>query len=665
MSLIIYCLNLTITYVLCLSIECDGIDVTVFFMSIDTALVPLESSLHGLERRKLRNITKRDLQAAIKYGTKTRGHPCQLTGDIRWKYEFADVIYITDSSSEREITSYVKPITLPMLKLEQADRIKFEVHQRLAQNNPQVCTSHTVLVIGFKNFNNVDQSASMKTCDVENFKTRSDAVYGHIALEFITMQLESGASYTDVVSIVEMRDSASIVIDRGPVCKYLYNKIVSLQQYSKPFGHGNYVPAIATVENLLAPELNNSQCACVVLFLSDGQPSDYSTGYSRVNICSFSEDLCDRLEKFANGFGRQLTFGCVGFTNGKIDLPFLKLMADSVTKGGSKGVYFHSQLDSASLIQSLTHLSMSLLQTKMRMTMLEPSVAKISQKVKWELQNFDGENSNIYDEGWIRYLDDTELWEYIPDSNPDYFNWSPRKRLHKNAVGFAKRERIFGQGAERIVYELREIGVVNKELKFVGERLVAKDNRFYNPNPSALSNMKFHTGFAKTQFKASKIAEEFNCLVASIMKRNVRIVFLKCYCYVYGGDGYLVEKLIDSEKYCKWNDNKGSVLNSKNFKNISLRGDDFDASEFLQAFSHWSFRKSNRRNLLCDLQGVLTQNATGVLFELTDPVIHHDSKADTKRKFGLTDHGKVGIRNFFKSHSCSSTCKLLGLGSES
>lgn len=39
-----------------------------------TALILVESSLHGRERRSQRAIVKRDLQAAVKYGQRTGGH---------------------------------------------------------------------------------------------------------------------------------------------------------------------------------------------------------------------------------------------------------------------------------------------------------------------------------------------------------------------------------------------------------------------------------------------------------------------------------------------------------------------------------------------------------------------------------------------------------------
>jgi hypothetical protein len=337
-------------------------------------------------------------------------------------------------------------------------------------------------------------------------------------------------------------------------------------------------------------------------------------------------------------------------------------MAASIVKGGAEGYYFHSQLDSESLINSLTHLGTSLLQTKMRMTKLEPEEAKIAQQVKWDYSNFDSETSEFYDEGWRYFYEGTVLWEYIPNSNPEMFDWVPRERLNPNAVGFAKRERIFGQGAERIVYELREFGVLGKELGFIGQRYVAKDNRFRNDKQSALTNMKFHTVFAKTQRLASEIAAKFNRAMANLSDNRVTIVFLECFCYVYEDvDGFLVERLIDKSKYRKWNDNRGTVNGLGNsFEQMSVKEGTFDQSEFLQAFSHWSYRDSCRKYLVCDLQGVFTENETEKLFELTDPVIHHESVKGIRKRFGRTDHGKEGIKNFFKSHICGNTCQLLG-----
>lgn len=88
--------------------------------------------------------------------------------------------------------------------------------------------------------------------------------------------------------------------------------------------------------------------------------------------------------------------------------------------------------------------------------------------------------------------------------------------------------------------------------------------------------------------------------------------------------------------------------------------------DYLQAFSHFSYWKSGRRMLVCDLQGVMTRNASSDdgpagVFELTDPVIHYCSKTGRKQVYGRTDLGKKGMHKFFRTHECNDVCRLLGL----
>mmetsp|Transcript_24381 Transcript_24381/g.54245 ORF Transcript_24381/g.54245 Transcript_24381/m.54245 type:complete len:136 (+) Transcript_24381:742-1149(+) len=70
-----------------------------------------------------------------------------------------------------------------------------------------------------------------------------------------------------------------------------------------------------------------------------------------------------------------------------------------------------------------------------------------------------------------------------------------------------------------------------------------------------------------------------------------------------------------------------------------------------QAFSHWTYTYTNGESLVCDVQGVL-----GRSFQLTDPAIHSPT-----RRFGPTDHGRNGQRNFFKSHECNPLCRVMHL----
>jgi hypothetical protein len=79
------------------------------FVSQRTSAITLLSSIHGREGRAQRLISKLILQAAVKYGTREVAPPINGRGDYRLKFTFADVVYITDISGAREITSYAIP----------------------------------------------------------------------------------------------------------------------------------------------------------------------------------------------------------------------------------------------------------------------------------------------------------------------------------------------------------------------------------------------------------------------------------------------------------------------------------------------------------------------------------------------------------------------------
>ena len=55
-------------------------------VELATSYVEIISHIHGSQRRAERSIDKRDLQAAVKHGTKEIQH---CNGEIRYKYTFA------------------------------------------------------------------------------------------------------------------------------------------------------------------------------------------------------------------------------------------------------------------------------------------------------------------------------------------------------------------------------------------------------------------------------------------------------------------------------------------------------------------------------------------------------------------------------------------------
>ncbi len=104
--------------------------------------IQIVSSIHGRQRRSQRDITKRDLQSAIKYGNKIKGKTSKKHGET-WIYEFAEVVYVTDYTSTIEITSWAVelPISEVIISEELEDSIK-EAKRRIV-DNPAIITSHT------------------------------------------------------------------------------------------------------------------------------------------------------------------------------------------------------------------------------------------------------------------------------------------------------------------------------------------------------------------------------------------------------------------------------------------------------------------------------------------------------------------------------------------
>jgi hypothetical protein len=161
----------------------------------------------------------------------------------------------------------------------------------------------------------------------------------------------------------------------------------------------------------------------------------------------------------------------------------------------------------------------------------------------------------------------------------------------------------------------------------------------------------------------------------------------------YGFKDVLVEKMFDTGRFTwtKWNNNSGPVdgkwkhmpidvryeLRRLNLGATEIIEEDEDAqddrssdedetnnsqlipmsdfvedtspSEYLQAFSHFSYRFTNKRVMVCDLQGVYNTDLCPPTIEMTDPAIHCSSlKGRRSMFFGRTDKGKTGMELFFK-----------------
>lgn len=274
--------------------------------------------------------------------------------------------------------------------------------------------------------------------------------------------------------------------------------------------------------------------------------------------------------------------------------------------------------------------------------------------------------------------------------------WLDRPFLSNLAAGFAVKKKMFGEGAERIVFEMTEIDAACQP---VGIPLVAKDSKYNMAGGTSRSG--FHKIFVETQMKASKLALKFN---AAMDRRGVDqaiplVHFLPCSIYEtnLSRSNYLAEKRLNPDNYTKWNDNAGGLdgIARRNIAPVEgglvtfAEGDEEEEEEdevqeaeeevrgvfektprqielegriltkdIPQAFSHWTFFYSKRTFLVCDLQGELNMDGSVPFFELTDPCVHSQGRGG---RFGATDKGGRGMTQFFSTHHCNPLCELLGL----
>lgn len=106
------------------------------------------------------------------------------------------------------------------------------------------------------------------------------------------------------------------------------------------------------------------------------------------------------------------------------------------------------------------------------------------------------------------------------------------------------------------------------------------------------------------------------------------------------------EEYIDGQ-YIKFNNNNGTVTRES-------------GHDIVQAFSHWTFHRTNGDLLVCDCQGAFDEAKE--IYRLTDPAIHCHSNA---QRFGGTNLSTLGMIKFFKNHRCGQMCSLLGVASPS
>jgi len=184
----------------------------------------------------------------------------------------------------------------------------------------------------------------------------------------------------------------------------------------------------------------------------------------------------------------------------------------------------------------------------------------------------------------------------------------------------------FSEGGMRVVYRCEEIDDRDQS-RILSCAKVFKDGE----------GAQAYFDEAMTQMVAESYAQEFN-RECSNMKLEYNVGFVPVsVLHLKTPEGrrliYNVEPMLKG-RYQKHNDNDGNIET-----NLLLP----------QAFSHYTYERSNNLLVVVDIQGV------GSFY--TDPQIHSfDGEG-----FGLGNMGQEGLTKFLKTHTCNGICRLLRL----
>ena len=685
---------------------------------MNTSLITILSSDHGRLRREQRDIQKRDLQKALKHGKYEKAF------GNRWKVEYDGIVFITDNNRRKEVTCYPAPLSLAPVDAEansghmKAMRVismKADLctsHTVFVVDNSGSMRTHDIPLHRDR------QTAAISTMAMEYI---AEQIFSGSANNRDVVSLIEFSNNAKVIferepiswvlfnKLLSRRDSAGFNTRKlGPMMDILCSD-------------SNYLPALDAAEKLLA-QGNHEDCALSMFFVSDGEPTD--AAHQGLVPSAALRMMEDRIAKIATRFHYQLNVSFVGFGGSSKDFSSLQSMADAANKATetplARFVYCNKLVDSigaaiTSLAESTTLTRTALMSGEKRTQNNTRTDVKPEDSNEWNryfIQTHFLYNPSIDD--WVPYLG-YPLGALRAENLHEANHMMSQNRC---PTYIAMNKGYLGTGAERVAYRCH-LSYENGEAK-LGPMIAKETYRVDRID----EHIAFHKTFCETQSLAAHLAVEFNKRLHGLPNYSTEstpnISFLKCSVLVLedpqwqnGERGVLVEKQLDTTRFewRKWNNNTGAVDgrichrpmdvdrelakldnhidkplgdmmiieegseeedssdddedNDDDIHGYHLEEEDsrndFKPSDYLQAFSHFTYLFTNRKVLVCDLQGVYNTDMVPPTFELSDPAVHYRSTKGRNMVFGRTDKGQKGIQLFFNSHKCTGICKIMEL----
>lgn len=542
----------------------------------ESSLISILSTEHGRLRREQRDIRKRDFAKAIRHATAERAQYMQ-----RWKLEYDGIVFILDNSMSREVTAYPSPLALA--PLDTRDRIVHNKTNDLLEMKPELCTSHTVLV--------VDNSGSMATHDIYLHKNRQVAAYSITAMEFVAEQLfQKTATNSDVLTLIEFNNQAREEFARESFDWVLYNKLLSRRDqrsyknrkrmvtFDALFGDTNYLKALDAADKALQ-SIDHDLCALSLFFLSDGAPTDAKS--LQITEEEANDRMISKMQEIANKYGEKLNVCMVGFGSANRDFSVMTAMSDAVmaADSGAKSKFFYCEKASNKIESAVSSLVTSTTMTRTHLLSSDRGKDRTKRDVQIESNKNRKDQWSYYlikrHSVYNRSLDRFERRKGLPTGSflgaEETYEGSHLKALREMPPPYlAINKGACGIGAERIAKRCY-LATSMSEKSFELQAMVAKESKYVERQED---NVEFHKTFCETQDLAGYLAYEFNARLVGLpwysKEETPNIAFLPCAILVLDDPdwperGVLVEKKLNVEKYGwrKYNDNAGVRHKSK------------------------------------------------------------------------------------------------------
>lgn len=443
----------------------------------NTSLITILSSEHGRLRREQRDIDKRDLQKALKYGTR------ETAWGQRWKVEYDGITFITDSAMRREVTAFPSP--LPKVPIDHTMISEGVKTKQLLKQRPELATSHTVIVI--------DNSGSMlsKKNDIHLYRDSQNAAFSFTALEFVAEQiLNNTAVNSDLVSLIKFSDKPTVELVREPINWEIYNKILThrnsdrfVDRQRAPYndqilGSSNFLPALEKARDLLN-EGAHDQLALSVFFFSDGQFTDHTKkGFSSHESIQLMRNI---IVEMASEHGEALSVKCVGLGNQYDDFSALEAISDAAIASGSKGSFERCDRTAHSISSSISTLVTSTTETRLALqegrrrgyTQRTDLVSEENALVNPNWKFFEIVDHFIYNPKFREFCRSPDLPLAVAYSIEALQRVSERRR---NPQYLCINSNYLGKGAERVAFRCRLSDSENEDGFVLGE-MIAKETK--------------------------------------------------------------------------------------------------------------------------------------------------------------------------------------------